>query len=310
MKTRCLILAAALLLVAIPAAAQAPDERPALRYEFRTYAIQHAEAEDVAGLLSRLLQGLDFRAVADARVNQLIVATSSGGHEQVGDMVQRLDVPVTRVSTPTYETRILTPRHRPADAFLKSLEMQLSQVGKLALDGRRNAIVVRDSTDRVEELERLLNDLDVAPQSLSLQFLVLGPGGNPIGKVLDASRVVEELRSLGLDGYGIVGRAAVRTVEHSSFEAAGQFAKGMISINGRVRLQTPNRVAEVSLEASIAIESGRSQEGERTQGFRRSEAQIETTLNVPVGHLMVVGLAPAGGEASEPLVLVVRAAAE
>ncbi len=272
----------------------------------KTYALEHARASDVAGVLESVIIG-NFRIVPEMRTNRLIVSAGASLHAKMVDTITTLDRPVKQAAVaPGTVTEILTPRHRPVSALLETLQMNLSRGGRIVADEARNAIVVRDEADNVRSVKALMNDLDVASRGLSLQFLILGPGGQDMSKVPDAKKVTSELESLGLSGYGIRGRAAVRSVEMSKFGAEGMFDRGMVSIDGRVRLVPDGGIAELDLRAKISLDI----EVEDARKMVPAVAQITSTLRVPLGHLVVVGLAPAGGEPSEPLVLVVRAVAE
>lgn len=283
--------------------------------ELKVYELEHAVASEMLNTINALNRDWVFRATADGRSNRIVVQASSTMIEKLTDMIATLDTPVRQSGgrqakrSPDVETIILRPRHREVSAFIEPIKMHLSGTGRTAVDRARNVIVVRDHPTILRSLEGLVKDLDVAANSLSLKFLVLGPGGDDLEGVADARKAMAELEALGLRGYGVVGRAAVRCVELSDFKTEGIFDTGQMEIGGFVRLVSGDNQAEINVTAEMRLQT-QNKQGATPGVVSYATAALRSTLKVPVGHLAIVGLTPAGGEANQPLVMAVRADSE
>lgn len=97
------------------------------------------------------------------------------------------------------------------------------------------AITVRETPDNLDQIARVLAELDLSPTpapSFRLQFqLVEANGASESDPVI--ADVVEELRkTLRFDGYSLVGEAHIAVTPHSSFRQRLQTAGTEYHING------------------------------------------------------------------------------
>jgi hypothetical protein len=73
-----------------------PDKgKESAKLELRTYVLKHASASDMAQLLDDVLRINKYvmRIAADSRTNQIIVNATTDAHEDIGLLLQRLDLP-------------------------------------------------------------------------------------------------------------------------------------------------------------------------------------------------------------------------
>jgi len=303
--------AAAPAALAQEAAREAP---PVARMELRSFAIHHADPMQLARDLANLVVvDPEIRIVADPRTSRLVVRGDAETIASIEKVIEELDVPSMEADT-GLETVILAPKNRPVETLYDAVKMQLSALGRVVLDKARNALVLRDTAEAVDKVRSVVNELDVAPASLFLRFLVLGPEGTDVEGDPDARKIVAELAATGLEGYGIMSRAAVRVIEGERFTTGGFFAWGNLEIEGAVRMLAETQGAEIDLRARMTTLVRQASEVEPTgapgqfQGPRRAE--FGSTVRAPLEHLIVVGLAPAGEDGSRPIVLAIRASAD
>ena len=72
-------------------------------------------------------------------------------------------------------------------------------------------------------------------------------------------------------------------------------------MSGDVRLIREGNQAELRLQLSVTLNRA------NTRQAQPINASIMTTVKLPLGELVILGMTPAGGSANEPLVLVARA---
>ncbi len=260
----------------------------------KSFELRYSEPEAMLHNVMNLLRVEGVKAVADSTTGRLVVRARQDEIELISEMVRQLDVKPINSPYSALETEVLAPVHRDAGSISQPIGLVLGSRGKMAVDEARNVIVIRDSEDGIERARSILRELDLPRGSLTLQFLVLGSDGSQTA-VPQSEKVLKELSDLGLKEYGILGRASVRTVEGQQFESQGFFKRGNLRLTGSVRMTAGSSV-EIAINAEMVLSNPSDQQ-------QSGRATLRTTVNMPIGHLVVVGLAPAGGGATEPLVL-------
>lgn len=253
---------------------------------------QHVEPGELLSQVKSLLREISSRATVDERTGRLIVIGPAEELARWDEIAAVIDVPAGPTKGPS-QTVILPVRHRPASSLREALQTALFN-GQLVVDSQRNLLVVRSEPDQVEAARRLLESLDIAPASARLDIQTLAPGGKPIAE----QKIRQEIERLALGEYGVSMTAGVRTVEGERFTMVSKNRDGgQLEVQGELRFLSQNEEVEIRLEVEVT-------EG----GPEGSHAGIGTTLRVPIGEHVIVGLSPRGASADQaPLILVLRA---
>ncbi len=121
---------------------------PLDRMEFM---IQYAELADIEGVVDTLLSG-NGSILTDARTGQIIVWDSPNKLSQMRSAVQWLDVPV--------ESRLFSINYLNAEDLVESLEVLMSERGRIQVDPRFNTVLITDLPARMERMEEIIDSLD------------------------------------------------------------------------------------------------------------------------------------------------------
>jgi hypothetical protein len=300
-------LAGALVSAALPARAQEDPQQATQRKppgHLRVFRLENVTPQEVMQVLLPLIDQR-MQIAPDPRLNQLLVQSDPETLDTVASLVEMLDVPAAGAEQKSQATRtVIQLRNRSVEDLGSIVSLHLSPQGRYELDLPTNSLIVSDVPAVGDSLRELLVRLDAHPSSLDVEFFVVGSGGTEMLPE-ELSGVSAELGRMGLRQMGLLTRARVRTAEGASFEASGSFGSaGNLEIKGsaRAREQGGERLAEIHLTAEINVRV-RLPDGD---GVQNQSAELQSTLTIPMGHWMVVGMAPCGGDPSEPLVLVVR----
>ncbi|MEQ8762388.1 MAG: secretin N-terminal domain-containing protein [Planctomycetota bacterium] len=263
-----------------------PDQDES-RQEMRVLSIQNAEAESLNRQVIQLMGPNQVRPVVDARTNRIVLIGLPEEVERFAELVKVLDVPATQSRNVT--TEVIRLQHRTPGALTRPLHGELSGSGSLVEDVARNAIVVRDEESRVAAIRSLISELDVAPGMCSIEIQALAEGAEtPMSKDIQ-----EEMLRMKLTGYGVSMTAATQTVEGEEFSVESRYENGSLDIAGWARILDGRKQIELRLKVE-ATDNG-------------PWASIRSTIRIPVGQHVILGMTPHGAGKNRPLVLVVRA---
>ena len=278
---------------ASPAVATAPlvcqEEEDA--YEVRAYRLQSADPHTVIDQIQALLEPDFYSCVTDERTNQIFLRARPETLDTVAGLIEKLDIRVR--DRRTLQTEIISPTYRSAKDFSGVIKLHLSKDGQLVIDEDRNMAVVRDTPEVIEAAREVVAKLDQPVLDLQLQFMILGPSSQPLPETAQMARVAEELKGLGLVGYGVICRAGVVTQENSQFSVNGVNASGTLMVTGRIHLLPREDKVALALDMGLNGPNG--------------EAEVSTKVKMPLNHVVILGVAPAGGEPGQPLILVTQA---
>ncbi|MEM7167062.1 MAG: secretin N-terminal domain-containing protein [Planctomycetota bacterium] len=296
----------ATLLTTLTASAQAREESgfwtsiDGVRVLTEVIPVRGADPNELADLLGAFFgeENDDPQDPFDAFVidstRALLVRCNPDKMKEVRIALKKLDIPAITPRETT--TAIVKCSNRRADELAESAKVQLTKMGKIAVDNARNTIVVRDTAQRVDAIRDLVTALDRPTAKMTVEFHILGPDGAPLENGGLGASLQRELDELGLKGYGIVSHTMVRTIEGDEFYITEDNAYRELSIQGKVKVNENSRDAD--LEFSLNIE--------QKQAENRSRVQLRTSLRAPLGDRSIVGIAPTGEDGSRPLVLVAR----
>lgn len=119
--------------------------------EKREFLVQHADLPDVEAVVGGLLSP-NGSLLTDARTGQLIVWDGPAVLEQVGEALDKLDVPV--------ESQTFQIVHVNAEDLVENLEVLLSERGLIQVDPRFNALVITDLPTRLAKMAGVIETLD------------------------------------------------------------------------------------------------------------------------------------------------------
>ncbi|MFN0060004.1 MAG: hypothetical protein ACKVX7_16215 [Planctomycetota bacterium] len=272
------------------------------------FAVQHSHASNLVATLRELL-GAEVNLVADNHAGKIIaVAEDKVSLQHLEALLRELDVPSTNQpqrSTHTYVTKFRTAR---------SLERILQvHVPTYAIDDARNSIVYTcDSAELLSRVQTALTDADARPASMRLEcWLLNAASGRPVAEHPELKDIAKELDAMNLGGYRVFGRAALVTLDTEAFELDQQFgAQKPDESSSDRRPAEPKRVAYDAL--SLQGKIGLNRENEYTVELRTkltlggAQINFRNTLRTRDGVPLIVGFAPAGGEQTDPIVLVLK----
>ena len=302
----------AVVLIAVGAVAQSPGARSGVPQGtqsqderiVRSYPLAHAVASDVANALERLLRAHDGRSTAsfsctvDERTNSLLLLVSPGAEPVIADIIEALDVsaddsraaqgPQVRVY-PIRAANVAEIAGILTQVFARSSDKQPRELS-LAYDTASRQIVARAEPAILARLEDVLKSLDVlpsaaAPDEMACRLIWLVSGTSTARPIPDdLSAVVNELSTLGIDGLGLAAQSIIRVRSGHEFETSFGVELDE-SWQMRVRGEVLSTTRE-SRELQIQLE-----------GRARSETppvSVETVIQAPAGHFVVLGATPIG----------------
>ena len=152
------------------------------------------------------------------------------------------------------------------------------------------AITVRETTDNLEQISRVLADFDLPRADTRLHFQLIEADGFTDSDPKIAA-VESELRKIfQFRGYRLAGEAFVVATDGSSISQGLQASDGLYQISGELHQVGPG---------SIRLEAIRLWSESSGQG-------LETTVNIRPGQTLVLGSSPKEGSTAT-LLLTVRA---
>ena len=300
------LIAVAALLCAVPTAALAQEESSS-RIEtisLRVYKLQHVDTKSAEKALQRLLFDR-VQMFADARTQQLLVQASDRVHGQIEQLIEAIDLRATADSSPSneFQTRVIRLQHRSVRSVLPTFEMH--NVGISAIEAT-NSLVVRGTKTELDEFERVLQMIDIELPAMQLECWILEAGATQkIASHPELSALENELAKTGLRDYGVLSHTLIRGTSGERFTSEQDFIRRRIAelgLAGTVHLTNNGGVRlQLLVEMSLTLDTG-TDENPPGQG----SYSLSTELKTQTDRLVVVGLAPTGGETQKPLVLVLR----
>ncbi len=121
---------------------------PLQKREFR---VQHADLGDIESVVNSLMS-TNGSLLADPRTAQIFVWDLPNSLEQMELAVNRLDVPVM---SKEFHIEFIS-----AEDLVDSLEVLLSERGRIQVDPRYNSIIITDLPTRIEKMEEIIAALD------------------------------------------------------------------------------------------------------------------------------------------------------
>lgn len=195
--------------------------------------------------------------------------------------------------SPLLILRLVPLQHRPAGDAVSLVEGMLSPAGSVELQPRGNALVLRDTADRVRRIVARLREYDRAPRRVRLEIQIVradtAPDDGTAGRQELPEDLVRRLRELlRFESFLLLAEAGLEMMEGErvAYQFGGdyrvEFELGALGDHGQLRLRD--------------FIVGRGPSGD-------VRTLIHTHLNLALERPMVLGLAQT--EASEHALMVV-----
>jgi hypothetical protein len=318
-----LAIAAASCLLAARAEAQqdapkkiVPPQAEKPRYDYHLFHLKMTRAADIARVLSQVFgekPAADMRIVSDDATNTVLVAGAPDDLKTVEVLIQKLEDTLLAQGDSQAVTRfhIIPLKHTRVDEKLeKTLKLILSGPNiRFALDPQRNQVVVVANEATIQKVQQLLRGLDEPPTisgparlQVRVVWLATGhPSKDAPKPPPDLKEVTAELAKVGVEDLRLVSQSIINTTANAEFQMSGT-ARLDTSVSLRISGMVRDRPGEVP-DLQIMIDA--TQVGVGASAPPRL-CHLDTTINAPPGHSVVLGVTPSGNLNSVFVVQVLR----
>ncbi len=308
LRTLATALAAGLL--AGPAAAQpgTPSASQPAPRDLQVFPLKNADAVEVARLLTNLFgggsAGQPTRVIADPATNSLLVQGRAAEVAQVKEILPKVDV--ARTDDANKLTVFQLRNTAPDPALEQALRLVSTDRNKVAVDRQRKTVVVYADKKTTADVEALLNRLEAqaaGPPAGDVQvrvvWLTSGPGREEAASLPDDLKdVAAGLAKLGIAKPRLAAQTAVNAAPNAQFQATGvaEFAGSdtMFSMTGRFTDKKEGPTLQIEIRAA------------RQLPVAQELGSVHTEITAPLGHLVVLGVAPTSEGTSVFVVQVTR----
>jgi hypothetical protein len=283
----------------------APVEPPGTVPEFQVIRLKHASAVDCAQVLSDVVGAgpQHVRIVAEPVTNSLLVAGTPGQLATITQLIPKLDIEAPGSEKPSAKMAVFTLQHVKADNTLaEALRLVLrSPHGAFSLNPGMNQVAVRADPKILEEVERLLRQLDDQARGqaslptpevqVRVVWLASGlPKGAPKPPA-DLKDVVDELAKIDVDDLRLVSQSVVKTMIETQFTLAGSGmldAPCELSIQGSVSIRDRDQPT-----LQIQIDATRQTVDPKVGTAKvMPVCRVSTNILAPPGQSIVLGVTP------------------
>jgi hypothetical protein len=286
--------------------AESPAPHKPAPNELQVFHLRFAEANGMLNILSSIREfvetGISFGA--DPRANAVIVSGPPAQMGKVKDLITKLDVERSAVSSAAARLKTFPLRHIEPDQYLEeALKIAVVPVGgAFAVDRPRKTVLVSGEQAAVDAAASLLASLDTPsarPQDLQVRVVWLVSGGEAPAPPDDLKDVLPALAKLGIDKPRLAAQTVVNTKPGAEFHAQGVTKIGptynQFLASGRLTDRPDGPDLQIHLQA---VESG-------NPGAQQI-CSLQTQIAAPPGHLVVLGVTPTGSTTSVFIVQVLR----
>jgi hypothetical protein len=262
-----------------------------------TYKLKYADPQAAVRML-KVVAGED-RVSFDPKTSRLVVLGSGWAHQQVADVLKKLDVPA--VEEPEQPIKIFTLLHADPAAVAKVLSTIGPKGLKMSIDERTRSIIASGSMDALNVSEALVTKLDeqsviaVTRYEVRVIWLAVGMAGEGKGEppADDFKDVVAELSRHGIKDPRQIGQMVVQTTSGRSYrgqfevKSSPRFGDQMADFNASGLLS--ERPDGAGLEMQIRLRTRK-----ESSPPERNLNEIETGIVLPPKHFVVLATAPTG----------------
>lgn len=257
----------------------------------------------------------NFRISADERTNTLVVSGTAQQIELVEKTVAALDGKLNPDREQSERQIRVFELKQPAlaQSMAAALTTIVGERARFAVDPARNAIIATGDARTLLEVEAVLVRLDEPPPKPRLQtsqirvvWLAAGPSQRvppppdgvpqvaPPRPPADLKPVVDELTKIGVRELQLVSQSVINVTAGQQFDALGIAVLSVAGIDMPVSLQITGVLSSEANELRMTITAVEAPP--RTSALAKAPprqlCQLQTTINAPPGHMVVLGITP------------------
>jgi hypothetical protein len=287
------------------------QDAPAESQQIQVLPLKHTSAAEVLQVIRQVTQGPGVEVAADTQSNALIIKAAAGTLEEIKRIVAELDIEQGMAR----QVKIFQLQHLvPGPTLENTLAAVAEGEVRFAMDVAHNAVVASGTEQSLAVVEALLTRLDTqtsqpAARELQLRLVWLVGGladDAAAAPPPDLESIAQELAKIGVTNLTMAAQIVINVTEGEKFSASGSAKVNepctveFAGVLGELRPEGA-RPAAGSDRTPLRLEiSALAPAGEHA----RPLCQLQTTIKVPLGQSVVLGVTPVE---SKPAVFVVQA---
>lgn len=294
---------------------KSPPDAAAEDKMIQVYRLRYADGRTVCQIAEEVAP--DVRLTVDPKDNALIAVGSRDAHAKLKELIETVDVAPDPGAAK--EVRIFRIANANADELAETLCNMADRypTTQIAVDARTNSLIVSGTEEEIEALDDLIEYLDneangdrqqQSTHQIRVVWLATGLEAENTVSPPDLAVVVVELSKSGITGLVQVGQVLVCAAPGAEFRlnSAPAFDDGTaeLMIEGTLEereggphlklLVSASRVPPANADGPEAATSKGLPGGRRLQTL----VDLETEIDAPHGHYVVLGAAPVGKSTS------------
>jgi hypothetical protein len=281
-----------------PSPAQQPGKDTGKPAEVQLLPLRYARAVDVLTVVRDLMGNQRDGIVAlsaDAVSNTVIVSGSAADVVRVKDLIQKLDANSRDADVSGPQVWVVSLRNiQPDQTVIDALKLVFKGSGDFAVDRQRNLVIFSADVRTYQTAVKLLDMLDKPGQQTGKDTDVdvrvvwlasgLAPEATP-GPPEDLKELLPALAKVGIERPRLVAQTLVSVTGTAEFRTSG-FAK----LEAPCRFAVTGRFGDKDLRTlQIGVQVA---PVDAPAGKSRGDIKIQTEINAPPGHLVVLGVTP------------------
>ncbi len=278
------------------------------------YRLKYARADAIAKTLHFLLadeKWTSTTAVAsETASNSLIVSASAQQQEEVEALIEKLDIPPARDVAREGEIRVFALVNAEARDVAEVITTLLGPDEKIAVDERTNSILVQGTQGTLLVIDAILTRLD---ETAARDLKKRGPGTTFQVRVVwlanglsdddaaepsaDLKDVLDPLRLMGVKDLRQVGQVIVNTTPDGQFQVRCSPVLNQrssdLEITGEFDTRQETPTLRIQLSANQTEEVPQTDPRRKpSTGKTKTLVDLTTVIAAPLGHYVVLGVAP------------------
>ncbi len=313
-----------------------PPQAAAGARDYHVVALKYQVANDLASVLERIVAQRAERTgeerkvsiVADPRNNALILQAPPDELEPMRKLIGQLDTAGPEEAAAAERVMVFALKNRAPDKFLLDALSLVHRGGgnSIAVDPQLRTIIATGTHRTLQEIEKLIECLDRKPIAetgvdklkVRIAWLVSAEKLDKLSPAPDDLKdAVAELAKLSIKNPSLAAQIVVNTMPDAEFRVDGQAVLDLpihLAMVGKVRDGGDRASLDIAINASRVPGAGFGGKGKGGfpggSGFgapaRDAICSLQTTVNVPWGQTVVLGVTPAEGITSAFVVQVLR----
>lgn len=292
--------------VAAVSAGERKDGKEDQEVRVQIYRLKYADAGRVLEMVSAVYAGKPIKLTADKDANSIIVAAAPEMQAQLGALIEQLDQVQERDAD--RELQIFHLKHAdPDEAAAVISSLFDSNDARIAVDRRTNSVLVQAQREMLARIEAIFQKLDTPADKNLTRY---DPGTTFRVRVVwlatidadgppdDLKDVVALLSKVGVKGLRQVGQVIVNTTPDGRFQVRCSPVLNKrpadLEISGEFDQQQETPTLKIELSASQAELPPATADGppRRRGPEKKPLVDLQTVIAAPLGHYVVLGVAP------------------